>query len=934
MSTEERHPVEVLAEEFSARLRQGQQPSIEEYVSRSPEHAATIRAVLGPIATMENVAEAERANRSFESRTSRLLRQHERLGDFRIVRQIGRGGMGIVYEAIQESLARPVALKVLSPGVAGTSDQLRRFRQEAESASKLHHTNIVPVYGIGECEGLNYYAMQFIRGITLSEVIQRFARDCAEETLTETLTSQSTKSWEQPSRQPKPATAATGKDETVATLTDKSEWDSRAAATLDLSVNVPLPTTRSSQFRFIASLGRDLADALHYAHQNGIIHRDIKPANLLLDQDATVWITDFGLAKHLNEATQTQTGHLLGTFRYMSPEQFRGEATQRSDIYSLGLTLYELIAQEPAYRETTHPSLIQAKTNQPVPPLRTASPDVPKDLETIVMKACASIANDRYVDAHALAEDLQRFLEGRSILARRESAFERTIKWAKRNPAVASLATAVVVSLFALVAVFATGNYQLTQTLDELQKAKSLAENNLLEKVKALDEAEEQRRLAANNLSLAIDAFENIIENIGSRTGTQVLSVEVGEGEIAYGTGVVTDADAQMLTSLLAFFDRFAIDNAADLSAESAMANRRVGDILYRLGRLNEAESSYNQALKNYEQLETTGVNNLSHRLSKMETLGSLVLTSSTRGNMEAAKSYFAKIDALYHQTPNADRTPDLSFAFAKSINLYNSIYSRLGIVPPPRSIPRDRPEAGAFRDNARIFGEVVSAARRFHRETRDTNRTAIDMLTKLHADHPERVDYAIELANAYREQVRITRYDLAPLSSQDAIRSTIDVLQRLLHQFPDSPYIKFVFADTITTFATSMGRAPNMMMPRAIQVAASLTRDYPHVPDYKALRAKTLMSRSDEFSLGESTRILEQLVNDFPLVVPYRFLLANSLERRARGYEGAGKVDEARKCLDQAANVLQEPSVAEALPDVVAIHLKRLEAMADRLAK
>ncbi len=223
MSTEERHPVEVLAEEFSARLRQGQQPSIEEYVSRAPEHASTIRAVLGPIATMENVADAEHANRSFESRTSRLLRQHERLGDFRIVRQIGRGGMGIVYEAIQESLARPVALKVLSPEVAGTSDQLRRFRQEAESASRLHHTNIVPVYGIGESEGLNYYAMQFIRGITLSEVIQRFSRDCAEETLTERLTSQSTGSWDRPPRQPKPATAAVGKDETVATLTDESE---------------------------------------------------------------------------------------------------------------------------------------------------------------------------------------------------------------------------------------------------------------------------------------------------------------------------------------------------------------------------------------------------------------------------------------------------------------------------------------------------------------------------------------------------------------------------------------------------------------------------------------------------------------------------------------------------------------------------------------
>ncbi|MCA9158811.1 MAG: serine/threonine protein kinase, partial [Planctomycetales bacterium] len=250
MPTEPRHPVEILAEEFADRLRRGETPSIEEYAQRLPEQSDTIRKVFAPILAIERLSDGRLADHQFEARMARLARDHTQLGDFRIVRQVGRGGMGVVYEAIQQSLGRRVALKLLSPEVASSAEQLRRFQLEAATFAKLHHTNIVPVFGIGEADGLHFYAMQFIDGVTLASVISQLSR-------------------------PQPLTTAS------------------KHGTLEHA----LATTSSKDFmRTVAQLGRDVAGALQHAHEQGIVHRDIKPGNLMLE-DATVWVTDFGIAK-------------------------------------------------------------------------------------------------------------------------------------------------------------------------------------------------------------------------------------------------------------------------------------------------------------------------------------------------------------------------------------------------------------------------------------------------------------------------------------------------------------------------------------------------------------------------------------------------------------------------------------------------------------
>src|SRR5262249_39756338 len=197
----------------------------------------------------------------------------------------------------------------------------------------------------------------------------------------------------------------------------------------------------------VARIGVQVAEALAYAHGQSILHRDIKPSNLLLDRDGNVWVTDFGLAKAVGAEDLTHTGDVVGTLRYMAPERFQGEGDARADIYALGLTLYELLALRPAYAEPDRTKLIHQVTQEEPPRLRRLNRHVPADLETIVHKAMAREPAQRYTTARALAEDLERFLEGRPIRARRVSAAERTWRWCKRNKAVAGLIAGIAVAL-------------------------------------------------------------------------------------------------------------------------------------------------------------------------------------------------------------------------------------------------------------------------------------------------------------------------------------------------------------------------------------------------------------------------------------------------------------------------------------------------------
>ncbi len=381
------------------------------------------------------------------------------LGDFRILREIGQGGMGIVYEAQQESLGRHVALKVLPPTISRNDVFRERFQREARAAARLHHTNIVPVFGVGEDQGVLYYAMQFIQGQSLDTVLDDVKRMRRLATTANPA--------EQPTLVPEGAEAAhcllTGKFKTAepesgtslapATICDQVSIQTEAAAPLADSGTHSglsnLPETR--YYRSIAWVGVQAADALAHAHGQAVLHRDIKPSNLLLDIHGTLWITDFGLAKTQDSEDLTHSGEIIGTLRYMPPERFEGKGDARSDIYALGVTLYEMLTLTPPFTGGDRVKLMAQITGDTLPaPPSQATPLLPRDLETIVQKAMARDPAGRYASAGDMAEDLRRFLENRPIKARRNSVAERLARWCRRNPAVACLLAAVFLLLICL----------------------------------------------------------------------------------------------------------------------------------------------------------------------------------------------------------------------------------------------------------------------------------------------------------------------------------------------------------------------------------------------------------------------------------------------------------------------------------------------------
>jgi WD40 repeat protein/tetratricopeptide (TPR) repeat protein len=483
-----------LAEEYAQRYRRGERPSVEEYVDRLPEMADQIREMFPALVEVEQV-EADADGNAHQPPAPPIPHLRE-LGDYRIVREVGRGGMGVVYEAEQISLGRRVALKVLPGHVVGDHKVLERFRREAKATARLHHTNIVPVFEVGREGDTAFYAMQFIQGQGLDQVIAELARlsrrdvkpagdDHATsarpvgpvggtQTASVAVASPRNRTLGQVAESllsgrlgvetlNSPVGAAF-----AATLADRSKpFDPDAttgaeeqdagqpllkappAAALSSSAVLPGGTAISSVessgrrqpfFRSVAQIGRQAAQGLAYAHSRGVVHRDIKPSNLLLDHAGVVWITDFGLAKaRAEDDGLTATGDILGTLRYMAPERFRGEGDARADIYALGLTLYELLTLQPAYDSSDRLKLIErVKNEEPARP-RTLDGRIPRDLETIVLKAIDKDPARRYATAEAIAEDLRRFLADEPIKARQASTTERYWRWARRNPVIAVL---------------------------------------------------------------------------------------------------------------------------------------------------------------------------------------------------------------------------------------------------------------------------------------------------------------------------------------------------------------------------------------------------------------------------------------------------------------------------------------------------------------
>ncbi|MEZ6054896.1 MAG: protein kinase, partial [Planctomycetaceae bacterium] len=536
---DERNPVEVLADEFLERYRRGERPSLSEYTDRHPELAGAIRELFPLILDMEGAMSDPKSGASSSAVVDGDL-PIQSLGDYRIIREVGRGGMGVVYEAEQVSLGRRVALKVLPPHLLSDEKHRRRFDREARAAAQLHHTNIVPVFGIGEADGYQYYVMQFIPGLGLNDVLVELRKM---QNTTAVATRDEAKvpagqTREQFVNTSQPASAA---EHVALTLMqgqfDRTvifqEFDGADSSAGDTPVKVhessqtPLQDTaegrlsdthrgfsdillpgqsggtgqsssRAVYWQSVARIGVQVANALQYAHHQGVIHRDVKPANLLLDTSGTVWVSDFGLAKATEHQDLTQTGDVLGTLRYMSPEQLNGQADHRSDVYSLGLTLYEMLAMRPAYDEKHRNRLIKQITSEAPPRLRTLVliPHIPRDLETIVEKAIEREPNLRYQTAGELEDDLRRYLGDEPIHARRISPAARLARWCRRNPALAATSTLILLLLMTVAAVSTIGYQQTKSALAQSKHNETLAENNANQAQQNAEEARQNAVLA------------------------------------------------------------------------------------------------------------------------------------------------------------------------------------------------------------------------------------------------------------------------------------------------------------------------------------------------------------------------------------------------------------------------------------------------------
>jgi serine/threonine protein kinase/WD40 repeat protein/Tfp pilus assembly protein PilF len=468
----ERDPLEQLADEFLERFRKGERPALTEYTQRYPQWAERIRKVFPALVVMEGARpDARDTTGDHEARAKGKERGPERVGDYRILREVGRGGMGVVYEAEHAALGRRVALKVLPSFAAQDVKLLERFKREARAAARLHHTNIVPVFEAGQDGEICYYAMQFIQGQGLDQVVEelRRLRDHSAQASPPANTASMPAAVPDPSSLSQEAQALlTGRFELKAASADPTVDAQDAPAPRPVgaagrpgsSPSIVLPgqtdisaveTHHRHYYDSVARVGVQAAEALAYSHAQGILHRDVKPSNLLLDERGTVWITDFGLAKALTELDNlTYSGDIIGTIRYMAPERFQGQCDVRADVYSLGLTLYEMLALRPAFAGNDRKALLcQVATDDPPRP-RKLIPDVPRDLETIVLKAIAKEPERRYQSTSELADDLKRFLEDRPIKARRASAAEKFWRLCRRNPTAAGLVTVGVLLLAVL----------------------------------------------------------------------------------------------------------------------------------------------------------------------------------------------------------------------------------------------------------------------------------------------------------------------------------------------------------------------------------------------------------------------------------------------------------------------------------------------------
>ena len=835
--------VEVL-EHYMAELERGEAPDQQAFLAAHPELADELRPYLESLRLLDGATRDIRTSKlAGSAATPGTGRQ---IGEYRIVREIGRGGMGIVYEAHQKSLNRRVALKILPFAAVLDQRQIARFRNEAQAAAQLHHPHIVPVFAVGQEQGVYYYAMQFIEGQSLEQAISDLRANGGRH---------------------------------VAGSTKARGAQNGSTTTIHHKAASALLSAQSAQhgdfYQTVARLGREAATALQHAHENGIVHRDVKPSNLMIDGHGKLWVTDFGLARIQNDNGVTLTGDVVGTLRYMSPEQAGGGALvdARTDVYSLGLTLYELLTQTHAHSGEDRQLLLRQIINEePIAP-RKINPAVPLDLETIVLGAMAKARDDRYVSAQALADDLERFLEGKPTLARRPTLVDRAGKWARRHrPLVAVAASAIV--LLSIVSV--VGLVLLAREQSRTSVAFVKAERSAQSAQQSLERAERYFKQA-----------RSAVDQLGVRLSDQLTEIPGAES-----------VRRDLLLDTLNYYREFAKEagNDPQLRHEAALAHFRSAVLAAKVGAVGDAISEYAASQEILTDLINTESDTTDARAQLAVSHNNLGLLYAGRSDTTRARQEYA--DAIRIQQAILKDRPD------------NSIVAG--------QLAESQANLGLLLDQLDDYEGAMRAL-----------RGAVEVLRPLaNADltNPKpNHDLAIALNNL---SFVLRNKDAA--AAEKASREAIDILKRLANQ----PKAESDYHDDLALCYNNLAALQSRKgdwneaiaaHQHAIELQEQIARKSPAVVRHRSEWAISLNNLGVAYcraskpadadaAFGRARELFATLAKDYPDELAYRSLLAAQLNNQALALAGAGRhadalpiyaaaIEAQKNCHDQAPN-------------------------------
>ncbi|TWT77003.1 Serine/threonine-protein kinase PrkC [Posidoniimonas polymericola] len=856
-SDPQRQKLAVVLDEYLASMERGEWPPLDELLKQHPDLADVLPSYLeGLHLLQESLGENSLDDLAGVNTLLDGARQAQpkdasskRVGDFELINIIGRGGMGVVYEAWQLSLDRRVALKMLPIAAILDERQTARFTTEAQAAAGLHHQNIVPVYAVGQERGIHFYAMQFIDGHSLAEAIAEMQAD---------------RDREQEDHDGKRPDDATRSGHSRATNPSNATTQAHRPPS-------SLGSLRgSAYFRAVARLGAEAADALDHAHRYGVVHRDVKPGNLLVDRSGKLWVTDFGLARVQSEMSMTLPGDLIGSLRYMSPEQARGGALVdgRTDVYGLGATLYELMTLKPAHTGDDHKELLHRVFNDEPTPPRRLNPAIPTDLENIVVRAMEKRPEHRYATAEDLAADLRRFLEGKPTVARRPSVSDRVSKWVARRRGVAAaigfaLLAVSLVSIGSAIWIAAAGR-QTAAALRQAQASQATAESHL-------------RQARA------------VVDHFGGQLSDRLAEIPGAE-----------PLRRELLSDTLGFYQRIlqTSENEPAVTSDVAATYFKSGAIAERLGEPTTARDFYAKAVDYWRPLapESKGAPDSADEDPQHDAdlelalgLGALARVQGELQEFEDAQQLFNEAAGILRVLAEEEQGETVAaHALAETLSNFGLMLRRSGsqalaasnlreaIVWVEASL-RASPDDPRLLRNLAVCKSNLSEALREHApaEAIAVCRDARLAMRRLVEQHPENAEYRADLAMTYNNLAAMQGAQGDWNAAADGYQQATEQMALLVRRNPLTPRHRRELAIAQSNLGLALARVG----------------DAP--------------GSSQAFDVAQ--RSLTGLARDFPNQISYRSAMAALWNNRGVAHQAGGREAEALEAFAKAVEVQEE---------------------------